>query len=290
MRTRGIAAALALGALAAGRAEATVDKVESCGTEWGGASPFLVLARGVANDVTITGFGVDLATSVDTTLPGVTVSVLSRKNGLGSNIVLRFVAPAKGDEVEGVVTLHYLAGQDVVPATLRTGVPTISSIAFVPGPGVSTTGGTTRVTSLDTHVVSIKGSKLDTITPSDLSFGRAKLRNLAIVSRVSGELRFSFTSEAGDRTIDSSLFSSDGYAAHCAPPIPQFVLTFTVFDPPRTPTPTPTPTPTRTATPTATPPKFAPIHVTPGLRPSLPTPTPTPRFRLLPPPSPTPGT
>ncbi len=280
MKTRRIGAAFVLGAtLASGQVKASIDRLDSCETQWGGNS--LVLARGVANDVTVTGFGVDLATSIDTTLPGVSVSVLSRKNGFGSNIVLRFVAPAKGDEVEGVVTLHYVAGQDVFPATLRTGVPTISSIAFVPGPGVSTAGGTTRVTSLDTHVVSIKGAKLDTLTPHNLSFGNAGFRNLTIVSRVSGELRFSFTSEAGNRTIDSHLFGSDGYAASCSPPLPQFVLSFTVFDPPRTPTPTPTSTPTRTPTP-------VPFHlVAPpaGIRPLFPTPTPTPKVApLLPPP------
>ena len=275
MRRNGAVFVLAA-ALAAGRAEASVDKVESCGTQWGGNS--LVLARGVTNDVTVTGFGVDLATSVDTNLPGVTVSVLSRKNGFGSNIVLRFVAPAKGDEVGGVVTLHYVVGQDVLPATLRTGVPTISSIAFVPGPGVSTTGGTTRITSLDTHVVSIKGSKLDTLTPYHLSFDSAKLRNLTIVSRVSGELRFSFTSEAGDRAIDSTLFTSDGYAASCTPPIPQFLLSFTVFDPPRTPTPTATATPTKTSTPFP----FHPISFTPGLPGAFPTPPPTPTKTPLP--------
>ena len=94
MKLRPTLLACLLLALAAGRGSASIDKVESCGTRVGANS--LVLARGVANDVTVTGFGVDLATSVDTTLPGVTVSVLSRKNGFGSNIVLRFRRSREG--------------------------------------------------------------------------------------------------------------------------------------------------------------------------------------------------
>ena len=99
---------------------------------------------------------------------------------------------------------------------------------------------------------------------------------------MSGELRFSFTSEAGDRTIDSTLFVSDGYAASCSPPVPQFLLSFTVFNPPRTPTPTVTATPTKTPTPFP----FHPISITPGLPGALGaarTPTPTPTKTPLPP-------
>jgi hypothetical protein len=260
--------------LAAGVANATVDKIESCGTTWGGND--LPIARGVANDVTITGGSVDLSTSVDTTLPGVTITVLSRKNGFGSNIVLRFVAPPKGDQVDGVVTLHYLVGQESFPATLYPGIPTISSISFVPGPGIVTSGGTTRVTSLDTHVVSIRGSRLDTLNPRDTLFADAHLQHLTVVSQVSSELRLSFTSDAGDRKIDASLFTPDAWVMNCKAPLPDFVLSFTVFDPPRTPTPTPTPTATRTPTPRLF---AAPLHITPGIPPGgfHPAPTPTPK-------------
>ncbi len=111
-------------------------------------------------------------------------------------------------------------------------------------------------------------------------FYAAGLRDARVVLQLSGELRISFTSVAGDRSIDSSLFIVDlGDFSHCQQNPPAFTLAFTVFDPPRTPTPTPTATPTRTPTPLP----FRPIAPPAGIRP-FPTPTPTPRLApLLPP-------
>lgn len=263
-------ALLLAAALAAGTAEAGIDKLESCGFNWGGG--VVALGRGVFNDVTVTGFGVDLATSVDSTLSNTPVTVLTRKNGFGSNIVIRLVPPTTGSRIVGAkVTLHYFGGgADVFNVDVSAG-PTVNSIAFVPGGGVSTSGGTTRVTSLDPHVVVLKGTNLDAIQPDDAEFARSGMTDAHIVLQLAGELRFSFKSDAGERSIVSSLFGVTLGA--CGQTLPHFTLAFTVFDPPRT----PTPTPTATATRTPTPPPFRPIAMTPGvLQPFVPPPTPTP--------------
>lgn len=264
-------ALLLAGALAAGTAEAGIEKLESCGYNWGGGT--VALGRGHDNDVTVTGFGVDLATSVDSSLSGTPVSVISRKNGIGSNIVIRLVPPAVGAPVDGKVTLHYFGGgTDTFNVSVSAG-PTVTSIAFAPESGVSTSGGTTRVTSLDPHVVVLKGTNLDAVSLNDTEFQRGALREARVVLQLAGELRVSFKSDAGERSVGSTLFQVN--AAVCGQTPPSFTIAFTVFDPPRTPTPTPTATATRTPTPVP----FHPIVVTPGVfQPfaSTKTPTPTP--------------
>jgi hypothetical protein len=266
MTRKSIGPALLLAAaFAVSPAHAGIEKLESCGLTWGGG--VVGLGRGRFNDVTVTGFGVDLATSVDTTAAGTTLSVHSRKNGFGSNIVIRLVPAAVGDRIVGAqVTLHYFGGgTDVFNVDVSAG-PSVTSIAFVPGGGVSTSGGTTRVTSLDPHVVVLKGKNLDALQVDEDDFQRGGLREAHAVLQVSGELRVSFKSDAGERSINSTLFRIP--AGACGQTPPDFTLGFTVFDPPRTPTPTPT------ATPTITPP-FHPITFTPGVRTSFgPTPTP----------------
>lgn len=266
--TRGsIGCALLLAAaLAAGTAEAGIEKLESCGLTWGGDT--VGLARGRANDVTVTGFGVDLATSVDTTAPNTPVTVVSRKNGFGSNIVIRLVPPDVGDSVSATVNLRYFGGGvDTFSASVSAG-PSVTSIAFAPGGGVSTSGGTTRVTSLDSHVVVLKGTNLDALQLNAAEFQRSGMREARVVLQLPGELRVSFTSDAGARGIGSPLFRS----GFCDQRPPDFSFAFTVFDPPRT----PTPTPTATRTPTR-PALHAPVIFTPVKGPSfLPTRTPTP--------------
>jgi hypothetical protein len=269
--------ALLLGlALAAGTASATIDSVKTC-TTWGGNRA--VIGRGTT-DLTVTGFGVDLATSVKTTLPNTTLIVVSRKNGFGSNIVLRFSTPDTGNAAVGVVTLGYFGGgTDVFDVSLVAG-PSVTSIAFAPGGGVSTSGGTVRVTSVDPHVIVLKGTNLDALDLLGPAYIQTPLQNLEVVLQLPGELRVSFTSSAGDRSVGRELFTGgDPCSSHMLP----FSFAFTVFDPPRTPTPTATTTPTKTATPFP----FHPISLTPGLPGAFPTPTPTPTrtpFPLLLPP------
>jgi hypothetical protein len=263
-------AILLAGVLAAGKAAAGIDTLASCGYNWGGTTAGL--GRGRENDVTVTGFGVDLATSVDSSLSGATVSVVSRKNGFGSNIVIRLVFPAVGPPVDGTVTLHYFGGgTDTFNVSVSAG-PTVTSVAFAPENGVSTSGGTPRITSLDPHVVVLKGTNLDALSILGISWG--DLREPRVVLQLPGELRVSFKADAGERSVGSALFQVIG--ATCGQQPPFFTLGFTVFDPPRTPTPTATPTATRTSTPIS----FRPIAVTPGalqlLPPRTPTPTPAP--------------
>ncbi|HQQ77868.1 MAG TPA: hypothetical protein PLB01_10970 [Thermoanaerobaculia bacterium] len=276
--TRRSRPALLLGiALTAGSAGASIDQVETC-TVWADKAP--LLTRAAHNDVTVTGFGVDLATSVTTTLPGTPVTVVSRKNGLGSNIVLRFAPPAVGNAAEGTVTLHYFGGgTDVFNASLQAG-PSVTSISFASEGGVSKSGGATRVTSLDPHVVVLKGTNLQEVRIDDRAFFRSSLSNAKIVLQLPDELRVSFTSTAGDRDVGSRHFIAPGF---CFNLMPEFSIAFTVFDPPRTPTPTPTATQTRTPAPSPTPtkPPFGPIAPPTGVRPALPTPTPTPRATPL---------
>ena len=281
MRTRQVGAALALAAaLAAGRAAATIDRLESsCGIV---ANDSIPIVRGFLNDITVSGFGVDLATSVTTTLSGVPATVLSRKNGFGSNIVVRLAPPSAGSRANGTVTLHYVGGGIDSFGVSVNATPTVSSIAFVPGGGVATSGGITRVTSLDPHVVDLRGANLDSLVALvPQGFFNAGLRDARVVLQLPGELRISFTSLAGDRSIDASLFIVNlADFSHCRQDPPAFTLAFTVFDPPRTPTPTPTATPTRTPTPLP----FHPIAPPTGIHPPFPTPTPTPGLRpLLPP-------
>lgn len=276
MRTRRIGAVLALaGVLTAGTAGATISAVKSC-TTW--ADNNLVLSRGDGTDVTVTGFGVDLATSVTTTLPGTPLTVVSRKGGTGSNIVLRFSPPMVGGAADGTVTLHYFGGAtDVFHVYLLPG-PGVTSIAFAPGPGVTTSGGLPRVTSLDAHVVVLKGSNLNSVMLRQLSFDLAGLLDPKIVLQLPGELHISFTSHAGDRLFVQDIFQFDMYTP-CGTSIAPFRFAFTVYDPPRTPTPTATPSPS----PTPAPLPFRPITPPGGIRP-FPTPTPTPGFApLLPP-------
>lgn len=264
-------AMLLTAALASGAAEAGIEKLESCGLNWG--SGVVGLARGVYNDVTVTGFGVDLATSVDSTLSNTSITVTSRKNGFGSNIVVRIVPPAVGDRIVGAkVNLHYFGGGvDTFNVNVSAG-PKVTSIAFAPGSGVTTSGGTTRVTSLDPHVVILKGSNLDGVRLNDSETERGAILQAQIVLQLAGELRISFTSAAGERAISAALFEvASGLCGHM---LPEFSLGFTVYDPPRTPTPTTTPTATRT--PTA--PPFNPLRIAPGVPTSFPpTPTPTPK-------------
>ena len=269
MRRHQIGAVLALATtVAAGPAGASIDQVETC-TIWASKSPRLT--RAASTNVTVTGFGVDLATSVTTTLPGTPVTVVSRKNGFGSNIVLRFSPPAVGNAAEGTVTLHYFGGgTDVFNARLQAG-PTVTSISFAPEGGVSTSGGATRVTSLDPHVLVLKGTNLHEVRLDQSAFANSSFRDARIVLQLPDELRVSFTSAAGERNIGRGHFIAPGF---CFSQMPEFSLGFTVFDPPRTPTPTVTPT----ATPTRPPPN-APITFTPpkGLSfPPTPTPTPAP--------------
>ena len=270
--------ALLLGlALSAGTTQAGIEKLESCGHNWGGG--VVALGRGTFNDVTVTGFGIDLATSVDTTAAGTTLSVLSRKNGFGSNIVLRLVPPAVGDRVVGAkVNLHFFGGGvETFNVDVSAG-PRVTSVAFVPGGGVSTSGGTTRVTSLDPHVVVLKGTNLDALVLDTSAVQSQGLHDMHVVLQLPDELRVSFTSAAGERDFGSGLF--EVALAVCGQMPPPFSLAFTVFDPPRTPTPTPTATPTRTPTPVP----FHPIAPPVGIHPLFPTPTPTPGLRpLLPP-------
>ena len=192
--------------------------------------------------MTVTGFGVDLATSVTTTFPGAPLTIASRKNGTGSNIVLRFSPPLVGAGAEGNVTLHYFGGAtDDFRVTLLPG-PGVTSIAFAPGPGVTTSGGVPRVTSLDAHVVVIKGSNLNSVALNQAAFDMAGLWDRKIVLQLPGELHISFTALAGDRTFKENIFQFQMYTP-CPTPIAPFEFAFTVFDPPRTPTPTPTPLP-----------------------------------------------
>ena len=273
MRTRRIASVSLAACLAAGPALASIDEVKSC-TIWGGNHLFL--SRGLSTDVTVTGFGVDLATSVTTTLPGTPLTVVSRKNGFGSNIVLRFSPAAAGNAVDGTVTLNYFGGgSDVFEASLAAS-PSVTSVAFAPERGVSTSGGVTRITSLDPHVLVLKGTNLNGVYLNDAGFASSQLHDARIVLQLPGELRISFTSAAGERSVNDGLLV---VPVPCPSLPPPFSIAFTVFDPPRTPTPTPTATPTRTPTPLP----FHPIAPPGGIRP-FPTPTPTPRFApLLPP-------
>jgi hypothetical protein len=258
-------------ALAAGTASATIDSVKTC-TIWGGN--LAVIGRGTT-DLTVTGFGVDLATSVKTTLPNTTLIVVSRKNGFGSNIVLRFSTPDTGNAAVGTVTLGYFGGgTDVFDVRLVAG-PSVTSIAFAPGRGVTTSGGTTRVTSVDPHVMVLKGTNLDALSLLGPAYIQTPLQNLEVVLQLPGELRVSFTSSAGDRSVDNGLFLGGD---PCRSVLPAFSLAFTVFDPPRTPTPTATATPTKTATPFP----FHPVSFTPGLPGTFPTPSPTPTKTPLP--------
>lgn len=261
--------ALLLGAtLATGPAQAGIEHLRSCGTEWGGNT--VGISRGINNDVTVEGFGVDLATSVDSTLPNTPVTVLSRKNGPGSNIVIRIAPPAVGDPIyPASVNLRFFGG-GVETFTVSLGAgPTVTSIAFLPGPGVTTSGPTPRVTSLDPHVVVLKGTNVDALSMNRTAFQSAGLRDARDVLTLPGELRVQFTSAAGERTFGSNLYSFSG---PCSPSPPTFSLAFTVFDPPRTATPTVTPTRTPTR-----PPLGAPVVFTPVKPPSfMPTPTPTP--------------
>jgi hypothetical protein len=264
-------------ALASAPADAGVEKLESCGQKWFPTQ--MDVGRGVLNDVTVTGFGVDLATSVDTSLPGTQVSILSRKNGPGSNIVIRLSAPAAGDPVEGDVKLHYFGGGlDSFGARLSAG-PTVTSIAFAPGAGVSTSGGTIRVTSLEPHVVILRGTNLNHLrTSSYLTDDRflrlTGLREARIVLQVPNELHLSFKPESGERAVSTPLFVLNETAI-CGEKLPEFSLTFTAFDPPRTPTPTPTPLP-----PSAD--LKRPVAVGPGAGLTLqPSPTPTPNRACL---------
>lgn len=261
-------ALLLLAALVAAPAFAGIEHLRSCGTEWGGG--VVPLSRGINNDVTIEGFGVDLATSVDSTLPNTPVTVLSRKNGAGSNIVIRIAPPAVGDHIfPASVSLRYFGGGvDTFNVSLHAG-PTVTSIAFAPGPGVSTSGATPRVTSLDTHVIVLKGTNVDALSMNTAAFEGAGFRDATRVLALPGEVRVSFTSKAGERTFGSSLYGG----GTCSQRPPTFSLTFTVFDPPRTPTPTVTPTRTPTRRPLGAPASFTPVK-----GPSfLPTPTPAPK-------------
>lgn len=257
------------GVLASAPARAGIEHLRSCGTEWGGNT--VGLSRGINNDVTVEGFAVDLATSVDSTLPNTPVTVLSRKNGAGSNIVIRIAPPAVGDHISPAsVNLRYFGGGvDTFNVSLAAG-PTVTSVAFAPEPGVSTSGGLTRVTSLDPHVVIIKGTNVDSLPIISSKFDGARLRDAHYVLKLPGEVHLSFKSDAGERTIGSSLYDFGG---PCSQRPPSFSLAFTVFDPPRTPTPTVTPTRTPTRRPLG-----APVIFTPLKGPSLLlTPTPTPK-------------
>lgn len=263
-----LAPALLLGlAVLALPAFAGIEHLYTCNTEWAGKT--VPLSRGINNDVTVEGFGVDLATSVDSTLPNTPVTVLSRKNGAGSNIVLRIAPPAVGDRIfPASVNLRFFGGGvETFTVSLSAG-PTVTSVAFAPGTGVSTTGATPRVTSLDTHVIVLKGTNVDALTVYPPAFLNAGLRDARNVLTLPGEVRVSFTSTAGERTFSSSLYSGGS----CAPRPPTFSLAFTVFDPPRTPTPTVTPTRTPTRPPLGAPVIFTPVKGTPFLA----TPTPAP--------------
>jgi hypothetical protein len=108
--------------LAAAPAHAGIEHLYSCGTEWGGNT--VGISRGINNDVTVEGFGVDLATSVDSTLPNTPVTVLSRKNGAGSNIVIRIAPPAVGDRIFPASVVPFLRelykrNVDVGPSALQ---------------------------------------------------------------------------------------------------------------------------------------------------------------------------
>ena len=240
MKTRRIGAVLALAtAIASPTVEATIDKLESsCGIAASGSIP---LVRGFLNDITISGVGVDLATSVTTTLPGVPITVVSRKNGFGSNIVVRLAPPSAGGRAGGTVTLNYFGGGTDSFGVSVNATPTVSSIEIVPGSGVSTSGGITRVTSLDTHVLALKGTNLDSLNPADLECCSG-LQNTHTVLRIPSELRISFASSAGPGRILSPFFVVDqANLPNCRQDPPTFTFLITVFDPPRTPTPTPTP-------------------------------------------------
>ena len=279
MTTRSIGSALFIAAtLAAGTASATVTTLESCGTTWGGAIVgTAVVSRAASNNIKVSGFGVDFATRVETTIPGATVTIKERHGGSDSYVVINVAIP-KGDKLLGArVSLRYaveISGPDTFLVDVYP-VPKVDSLAFQSGPRVSTVNGVPTLTTGDPHILVLKGQYLDALRPMERVFTSAGLKNPSVVLLQAGEMHLSFTPAiAKSYSIGRTLFTVD--PGYCNAQPDDFTIAFTGVDRPRTPTPTPTATATRTPTPLP----FSPIRITPGIRSSFPpTPTPTPANR-----------
>lgn len=272
-RPQAVTAAILIAAGASHVAFATIDKLESCGTQWMGGRAGA--RRGATNLFKLTGFGVDFATSADTSIAGSSVAITERKNGQGSYIRIAISIP-DGDPLIGAqVRIRYAIGGPDTFLVDAYPFPKVNTLSFVPGPGVSSSGGVPTLTTGDTHVVSLKGRYLDGFTPSYSSFLSHGMDDATQILLDQGEMRVSFQPiRAGSMTIGPDQFETATLL--CAGSPDSFSISFNGVDRPRTPTPTATPT----STPTATPVTFHPIarpSIVPGF--PFPTPTPTPRPR-----------
>jgi hypothetical protein len=149
------AAAVAL----ADAASASIDSIDFCGMGWVGFDAGIPINRDSSNQIKVAGFGVDLATSVDCNITGSSATIIQRQGGTGSFIVINLTLPA-GPAVSGKrVTIRYLVGEDtfLVQATPR---PKVTSLAFVPDPGITTVSGMPRLGPA-TRTLSLKGTTVD---------------------------------------------------------------------------------------------------------------------------------
>jgi len=231
----------------AGAASASIDRIRFCGSQWVGFDAGIPINRDSSNQIEVTGFGVDLATSVECNITGSSATIIQRQGGAGSFIVINLTLPA-GPAVSGKrVTIRYLVGEDtfLVQAAPK---PRVTSLAFVPDPGITTVGGMPRLRAGEPHVLSLKGSYMDELTFCESCFGAKELRNPSEALQVAGELRVAFTPQrAGSITLTEDDFYAVG---GCGMVLPSFSIGFTVNDL----RPTATATPTRT--PTAKPPSL----------------------------------
>ena len=257
--------------LAAGTASATIDRIDVCG-EWfiGNTIP---TNRGSNNFIKVYGFGVDLATRVETTIQGATATIKERKGGSGSYVVINLAIP-KGDAVFGArVSLRYaieVAGPDTFLVDAHP-IPKVNSLSFQSGPGVSTVNGVPTLTTGDPHILVLRGQYLNNLDPSETLFENSGMRNVSVVLRQADEVRISLTpATAKSYSIEPALFS-----VACDASLENFSISFTGVDRPRTPTPTVTPTRTPTRPPLSLPPRLTPV-VPPILIGPTPTRTPTP--------------
>lgn len=258
-----------MGLLAAGTARATIDRLVVCGQEFLGRGKWVPAYRGSTTLIKVFGFGVDFATRVDTTIPDATATIIERKGGSGTYVVIRLSTPDGGKLLGAQVSLRYaveVAGPDTFTVDVYP-VPKVESLSFQSGSGVSVVNGIPNLTAGDPHILVVKGRYLDDLDVVSSSQG---LRNLSVTLRQSGEMRVSLTpAAAGSYSIDQGLFRVN--AAGCKPSLGNFTISFTAVDRPRTPTPTVTPTATPTRPPLSLPPRLTPVAP-----PRLVNPTPTP--------------
>ena len=257
--------------LASGTASATIDRIDVCGTWFIGNT--IPTNRGSNNFIKVYGFGVDLATRVETTIQGATATITERKGGSGSYVVINLAIP-KGDAVFGAqVSLRYaieVAGPDTFLVDAKP-LPKIDTLFFQSDPGVSTVSGVPTLTTGDPHVLVLRGQNLNGLHLRESDFRDNGMQNVSVVLRQAGEMRISLTpATARSYSIGRTLFS-----VACGASLEDFSISFTGVDRPRTPTPTVTPTRTPTRPPLSLPPRLTPV-VPPILIGPTPTRTPTP--------------